>query len=146
LGNKVKKKNILFDSFKNGKGASPRYRFDYLLYDIKKAYQRAIYGYEDAAVFNLDTIFVERYIEIFKQFKNGMGHPNEMSYEEWQRNIQKMIDLLEIVDSEDFDFVGNKGQNYVDRKKLYNDWEQKKTQAKAEFFEMFELFFFDLWD
>lgn len=142
---KVKKKIILFRQFKDSKGAKLSVRLLMLSWDIQYAIERALYGYESIAVFDLDSTFTERYLEILKQFKEGCSYPAEMTYEEWQANIDIMIGFLKIMQENDFAYA----------KKLSNDsydWEAmrqfkaKKEQAKNEFFELFSLFFFDLWD
>lgn len=141
----VKKKVIFFEQFKRSKGARLRYRLKELYWDFRYAWDRMLYGYEPTAVFAMDLIFIERYTELFKQFKGGYSHPADMTYDEWQENIDTMIGFLEIMAQDEFSYARELGNGDYDWDAM-NEFKAKKEQAKNEFFELFSLFFFDLWD
>ena len=141
----AKKKNIFFAQFKYSKGARLRHRLKELKWDFIYAFERAVYGYEPTAVFALDSIFIERYIEILNQFKGGHSHPGDMTYEEWQSNIDTMIGFLKIMQEDEFNYAEKLPDGNYDWEAM-KQFKEKKEQAKNEFFELFSLFFFDLWD
>lgn len=141
---KRKRKIILFQNFQNLKGASFLYRLKSLKWDIQEMFQRAVYGFDESAVYNLDSHFIQTYLEILPRFKSGGSFPGDLDPDEWDGVIQKLIDYLEIMKEDEFDYT----------KELPNgdyDWDtlkafvHKKEKAKTDFFELFSMYFFDLW-
>lgn len=140
---KPKKKVIIFEEFRRLKGASFWYRLKALRWDVRDIFHRMVYGYEPTAVFAMDTVFIERYLEIMKQFKYGWSYPGEMSYKEWQKIIQSMIDYLEILAANEPSFFKEDGSYDKEKHAKYG---AERMRTKEEFFELFSLFFFDMWD
>lgn len=102
-------------------------------YKIKWGLQRCFKGYSDADVFELFSNFVDRYIKVLTDLKNHHnGYPgNGITDEDWENILQHMIDcLVTIRDNDDFTLKSDK----------------IRIKAKNEFMDLFNYWFFDLWD
>lgn len=101
--------------------------------EMKYAWQRAFRGYDDIELWNLDKVFVERYIEILnKWLENVNSYPPSMEYEEWEKILLEMKTLLEEINAE---FNSCKMENWP---LLY--------EKKDRFFKLFSENFYHLWD
>lgn len=102
-------------------------------YRIKWGLQRCFKGYSDADVFELFSNFVDRYIKVLTDLKNHHnGYPgNGITNEDWENILQHMIDCL--VTIRDTDDIVPKHSNI-------------RLKAKNEFMDLFNFWFFDLWD
>jgi len=135
---KFKKKKILkINPFHpDYKGARFRYRMSMVFSQIKFAFQRALYGYDNVELWNMDEIFISKYRRMLKNLlATSMSHPGELTEEQWKRVIGRMIELLEIMRTDEFDA---------------SEWTleaaKRKNLAKDQFFRLFSRWFWDLWD
>jgi hypothetical protein len=120
------------------KGARFRYRASSIVHQFKLAFQRALYGYDNAELWNMDECFVSRYRAIIEHLGvTTTSHPGELTEEQWKRILFRMIELLDIMNTDEFE-VG-----FPD---LVLEAIKKKNKAKDEFFRLFSKWFWDLWD
>lgn len=114
----------------------PIHKIKNLLYEIKYGFQRMFRGYDDREVFSLDFGFIDKYTEILQQFKeNTVGYPPDISEQEWNRILDRMIFLLlEIQNMYDEVDVDN-----------YDVSQEIIVKDKDEFFHLFSKYFFNLW-
>jgi len=118
---------------KENEGSRIRYKFRMFKHEMKCAWQRAFRGYDDIELWNLDKVFVERYIEILnKWLENVNSHPATITYEEWKSVLLEMKTLLEEINEE---FNSCKME----------DWPMLQ-EKKDRFFKLFSENFYHLWD
>ena len=154
-------------SWKRTKGCRLRHRISELRWDIKYAWRRAWKGYDARDVFAMNDMFVDRYKEILKDYKEchhclfnvpkeykGMLNNDYFNEEETDIIIDMMIYHLEMMN-----------EDYVERllygKNIYDDdydWSKDfniekyqriasiVSQNKNLFMELFRVFFWELWD
>jgi hypothetical protein len=137
---KFKRKTVLkINPFHSDyKGARFRYRASSIVNEFKLAFQRALYGYDNAELWNMDESFVSRYRAIIEHLGvTAMSHPGELTEEQWKRILLRMIELLDIMGIDEFK-VG-----FPD---LILEAAKKKNKAKDQFFRLFSKWFWDLWD
>ena len=128
----------------------PFYRFKSWLKDIYRktsyCFQRMFKGYDAVDTFELFAKFAERYENILKEYKaNHYGYPADMTLEEWEAVIDKMIYHLHYMN-----------ENNVEKelkKNVPEDWHPSSLtvykimeQHKNEFFVLFSKYFYNLWD
>lgn len=113
------------------------------------------HGYDIAATWNTDYWFIEIMQDILKEYlKHHVGIkcvdaslPKEKWNEEWEKIINRMIELLELMDESnpiyDFDYTDKPSDENV-RKMKEND--EKRYAYKDEFFQLFSKWFYYLWD
>ena len=72
---------------------------------IKWAWQRAIKGYCDFDIYELDTYHTNMMIKALRDFLNKtQSYPNDMDYDGWLHTIVKIADYLEeSIEDDDFD-------------------------------------------
>lgn len=153
-------------SWKETRGCSLKYKFKELYWNLKYAWRRAWYGYDDRNVFNMDAMFVEKYKEILKDYKKhhncyfnvpaeykDVFNKEYFDEEETYMIIDMLIFHLEMMDE---DFVEKKlyGKNiYDDDYNVNTDFSVEKAihvakivdQNKNLFMKLFNIFFWDLW-
>lgn len=118
----------LRSALKNCEGSSLWYKVKHLAYEIKIAWSRAWRGYDDTMWFSLDYHFVETYTVLITELRENLhGHPCDMTMEEWEGTLDKMLLLLSAMTDDDFDY----------------EWQE---DAKNEFFKLFSEHFYNLWD
>lgn len=107
-----------------------RARIKEVLFEIRLAWQRVWYGYDDTFWWDMDCTFVEIYLKLIKKFKNNLHScPYKMTEKEWKNILGEMAKFLEKMYNDDGDWVGD-----------------KEIEAKNEFFQLFSKYFYDLWD
>ena len=123
-----------------------RNKFREARHNIRYGFQRMFRGYDDIETYSLDTQFISRYTKIIKTFKDNLhGVPHNLTEEEWNNILDKMLFHLYYMDEENI------------YKELYKDIPDNwlvsfdTTAAimdhhKNEFFKLFSEHFYDLWD
>lgn len=103
-------------------------KFKFIKQEIKYAIQRAWIGYDKPSIWDIRYDFICLYKEKLFEFKKNLhSMPIGLSLQEWEKIIDKMISLLNIM------------QDEIDEYK-------KPSTAKDEFFDLFSKHFYDLWD
>lgn len=141
----------LKDFNKNFKGYSLWNKIKELFWQIRYAWQRAWRGYDNADVFNLDVEFTKRMLPILKNFKqDNIGcwydkiNNRWMTLEETNSIVQKMIDLLEHCDENEW---LDMNLNLIEDKdyELIKEIELKAYKNRKEFLKIFSEWFDCLW-
>ena len=103
-------------------------------YKIKYACQRARKDYDSRDIFSMDAKFVKRYLAILKDFQETKhGYPPQViTFENWSNIIQQMIDDLQFIDDNMYEYDTEKDNECIKR--------------KDHFFYLFSTYFFTLWD
>jgi hypothetical protein len=97
--------------------------------------QRDKYGFDNGEIFNLDKTFAKWVHKRLKRFiKVNMGHPAELTEEEWDIILHKMLNGFKIYLKLD-DYAFEKSEEYFLLKKEKSD----------EAFELFSKWHRDLW-
>ena len=80
---------------------------------IKWAWQRAIKGYCDFDIYELDTYHTNMMIKALRDFVNKtQSYPNDMDYDGWLHTIVKIADYLEeSIEDDDFDTAEIRTEN-----------------------------------
>lgn len=153
------------------------YRFSYIIFrpwklirltalEIKYAWQRVWRGWDDQEMWNYYSYFLKRTSQMLARLSaNPMGHPPELTYNEWQKTLmimaigfekaQKWIDH-ETRASEDlykrfgvFANVNDEIKKFKEETK-YEERHQKEMndleKIKDVAFELFNKWFWHLWD
>jgi len=117
-----------------------------IYWEIRYAVQRVYKGYDSVDVFEMYSMFIDRYYKILTRYKETMhGYPGTMSEKEWNDIIDKMLMHLYYMD-----------ENNI-KKELYKDipenWilslntvDSIMEKHKNEFFKLFSEYFYCLWD
>lgn len=153
-------------SWKELKGCSFRYRIKQLKWNLRYAWQRAWRGWDDVEVFNMDVSFIEKYKEILKYYRINhhclFNVPEEYRdiFNKWHFNdvetnviIDTMIFHLEMMNEDHVEKMLY-GKNVYDDDYDPKDYNIDKCkhissivdQNKNTFMELFNTFFWDLWD
>ena len=115
-------------------------------WQVRYAFQRMFKGYDVVDTFEMFYSFISRYRKVFKDYKeHHWGYPGELTNEEWEAIIDKMIHCLDMMD-----------EQYLE-KFLLEDMPEKYVVSpistyeimehyKNEFFELFSKYFYNLWD
>lgn len=160
----------LKDYWKNNKKNSLKWKLKNLRWELRYAWRRAWYGYDDIDVIEIDCSFIERYKVILKDFRKyhcGLFNvPEEyrdvfnkyfFNEEETDVIIDTMIYHLEMMDEDHVEKVLY-GMNIYDDEYSVEEYlntitpeRMKKVsfimnQNKEAFMRLFSLFFWDLWD
>jgi hypothetical protein len=156
----------LKDYWKDNKHNSLRWKIKNLRWELRYAWRRAWYGYDDMDIIEMNTTFIERYKAILKDYrKSHMGLfnvPEEyrdvynklfFDEEETDAIIDTMIFHLEMMDE---DYVEKKlyGKNVYDDDYKISEYTLERNkrifsvmnQNKEAFMKLFNIFFWDLWD
>lgn len=121
--------------FKDHKEQCLKHKLKDIYYEFKYAWQRAWRGYDDTEIFATNNTFMERYEAILSHsLKVHHGYPADMTNEEWEHVLIKMINLLKMMDEEEYE---------IDN---YEEIMLKTDKAKNDFFIMFSEHFWNLWD
>lgn len=141
------------------------YRFPYCLREIKNIphaikyrFQRAYKGFADCDTWSLDNYFIEVMKPALKYFKeNQNGHPYDLTEEEWNSILDRMIFLLSEMDVD----TCSQQNEYYENTDWVNDFDEETRKkavnrtieidkyidsCKDEFFKLFSEYFYSLWD
>ena len=128
----------------------PFYRVKRIIIDayweVRYGFQRMFNEFDSVDVFSMDTKFIQRYQKILKRYKeNHWGYPNDMTNEEWEGIIDKMIFHLYYMDEDNVikELEGVVPEGWTASHKIVSEVMDKH---KDEFFKLFSEYFFDLWD
>jgi uncharacterized protein YihD (DUF1040 family) len=156
----------LKDYWKNNKKNSLKWKLKNLRWELRYAWRRAWYGYDDIDVIEIGCSFIERYKVILKDFRkhhHGLFNvPEEyrdifnkyfFNEEETDAIIDIMIYHLEMMDEDCVEKVLY-GMNIYDddyeiAENMYERYKRISSvmnQNKEAFMKLFNLFFWDLWD
>lgn len=154
-------------AWKRTKGCRLKHRISELCWDIRYAWKRVWDGYDDRDIFAMHDMFREKYIEILKEYNKcrhclfnvpeqyrdvlGKFHFDD---EETDIIINMMIFHLEMMDDDYVEKILYGKNVYDDDYDVCKDWSVEKSmriadivdQNKRLFMEMFNVFFWELWD
>lgn len=128
----------------------PFYRFRghcrELRHIIKWAFQRMFRGYDDTETWELYYNFITRYKKILTRYrKKHCGYPGDLTEEEWDAIIDRMIHYLDMMDEQYVKKILCKDmpEDYVPSCATIHEI---NNRYKDEFFQMFSEWFYNLWD
>lgn len=102
------------------------------LYERKMRKQRGKKGYAESDLFSLDDYFIKTFKAALTEFKETtFGYPMDITFEEWQEYLDKMIFLLGEMEKI-YDVETEKESKYIEN-------------CKNEFFNMLKKRFWNLW-
>ena len=154
-------------AWKRTKGNSLKWRIKELYWDFRYALKRVWYGYDDRDIFAMNDMFRDRYIAILKeynknrhccwnvpeQYRDVLG---QLFFTDEQTNviIDTMIFHLQMTDEDHVEKVLYGKNVFDDDYDVSRDWSVEKAmhissivvQNKELFMEMFNMFFWELWD
>ena len=98
-------------------------------------------GYDEYATWETFYWFIDTMKPILQDYKKTMqGYPANMTEEEWNKIIDRMIELLDLMDENNKKYLAEEYRKYP----LKGDTEREI--AKNEFFKLFSEYFYNLWD
>lgn len=164
----------LRDYLKSKKASSLKHRIKNLRYELKYAWQRAWYGYDCMDWIEMFACFTERYKSLLKEYKENhyglFNVPeeyrdvfNKYFFDEVETDviIDTMIYHLEMMNEDYVEklLYGKNTNDYsLENIEEFNEYLKNNTiekmkcissivnQNKEAFMELFNLFFYDLWD
>ena len=110
--------------------------------------QRREKGYADCDVWEMRTWFVNTARPILMEmYEKVDNHPDELEFEQWRETIKRMAHLLALMDIWDDSTLRkelniNEDDKTADATARLNE---KRNEAKDEFFSLFNKWFYDLW-
>ena len=110
--------------------------------------QRREKGYADCDVWEMRTWFVNTARPILMEMSEKVdNHPDELEFEQWRETIKRMAHLLALMDVWDDSTLRkelniNEDDKTADATARLNE---KRNEAKDEFFSLFNKWFYDLW-
>ena len=110
--------------------------------------QRREKGYADCDVWEMRTWFVNTARPILMEMSEKVdNHPEELEFEQWRETIKRMAHLLALMDIWDDSTLRkelniNEDDKTADATARLNE---KRNEAKDEFFTLFNKWFYDLW-
>jgi hypothetical protein len=110
--------------------------------------QRREKGYADCDVWEMRTWFVNTARPILMEMAEKVdNHPDELEFEQWRETIKRMAHLLALMDIWDDSTLRkelniNEDDKTADATARLNE---KRNEAKDEFFSLFNKWFYDLW-
>ena len=117
-----------------------------LYYQVKYGFQRMFRGYDDREVFDIDMVFIDRYLKILKDFrKNHCGYPPSITNEQWDDILDEMIKHLTLMNENNIMSELKKGMP-DSFKPDYKTVREIMDKHKDEFFKLFSKWFYNLWD
>ena len=119
---------------------------DNTYWNICYGLQRMLKEYDSVDVFSMDTKFIRRYQKILAEYKiTHWGHPSDMTNEEWEDIIDKMIFHLYYMDEDNVETELEDAvpEGWAVSRKAVSEVMDKH---KDEFFKLFSEYLFDLWD
>lgn len=113
----------------------------YKEFERKMAKQRARKGYCDLDVWNIDTFIEDRLYNILKEFKKKhMTYPMDITSEEWNDILSRMIFLLEEMNEDTCSIKAS-----LDDKESYIRQSEYIYKCKDEFYDLLKKWHYDLW-
>ena len=114
----------------------------------KFQHQRAKKGYADCDVWEMRTWFIDTARPILMEmYEKVDNHPHGLTFEKWREILKRMVHLLAIMDIWDDSALrqelGIPEEYKSDHVPVRLN--EKRMDAKEEFFSLFNKFFFDLW-
>lgn len=115
-------------------------------FNFRQRCQRFRRGYASSDVWDLDHWFISTLKPMLTDMlKTYNSHPGEITAEEWEAILREMIDCLTLMDAD----AAQKALGLTDA-----EWSVEKHQRtkatmeenKKRFFELFEKWFYNLWD
>lgn len=98
-------------------------------------------GYDEYATWETFYWFIDTMKPILQDYKRTMqGYPANMTEEEWNKIIDRMIELLNLMDERNEKYLAEEYSKYP----LKGDTEREI--AKNKFFKLFSEYFYNLWD
>ena len=123
-------------------------KFDEKIMENQFKRQRREKGYADCDVWEMRTWFVNTARPILMEMSEKVdNHPDELEFEQWRETIKRMAHLLALMDIWDDSTLRkelniNEDDKTADATALLNE---KRREAKDEFFSLFNKWFYDLW-
>jgi hypothetical protein len=112
---------------------------------IKFGFQRMFRGYDNSDCWAFKWNFIERNYKLIKHFKNNcVSYPCNMTEEEWDEILGRMIKCLEMMD-EDKVTEHLKQQMPDGWRPTTNSVYEIMERHKNEFFDLMKKHFYDLW-
>lgn len=105
-------------------------------------------GYADCDVWEMRSWFVNTARPILLEMhENVDNHPNELTFEQWREILWRMAHLLELMDIWNDSALRKELQmpEHATGNDVTFRLNEKRNEAKNEFFSLFNKWFFDLW-
>ena len=118
------------------KGCSLKYKIKYRLAEIKEAGQRALKGYANYQIYNINTWFVVNITHLLHDLLlNLHSYPYGMTYDEWKAILAEMYECFRCnIDEKTNDFI------------IDFDCDKEKQKKLQQGLELFVKYFYQLWD
>lgn len=115
-------------------------------FDRKMAKQRAKKGYCDLDVWNINTFIEEKLVAMLKEFiKQNDGYPSELTPDEWNNILNRMIFLLTEMNEETCSMQFAIGNTVADSGKRYMEICEYRNNCKNEFYDLLKEWHWALW-
>ena len=112
----------------------------------KYARQRARWGFSSYDVWDMDHCFIDTLKPMMEQMlRTYNSHPGEITAEEWEDTLREMIACLTLMDED----AAKEHLGLSDEAWSVEKHQQIKAtmfENKKRFFELFEKWFYNLWD
>ena len=113
--------------------------------DLRWRWQRFRWGYAWPDAWEIDTWFMRTAKPLLQNLlENHSSHPGDMTNEEWEAVLQEMIRCLELMDYKTAEAY--LGRSATGNKPSYHAVVDCIMEHKHRFFELFDDYFFALWD
>jgi len=115
-------------------------------WDFRERCQRFQRGYSRSDVWDLDHWFISTLKPMLElMLKTHNSYPNGITNEEWEAILQEMIDCLTLMDEDTAqEHLGITFENWTVEK--HQRTADTMEENKKRFFELFEKWFYNLWD
>ena len=101
------------------------------------------YGYDEYATWETFSWFTDTMRSVLTNYhKNHCGYPVEMSEAEWDKTIDRMIELLDLMDDGNPKYDEEEYDGGSGLQRQHTEMEA----AKDEFFALFSKYFYNMWD
>ena len=129
---------------------TPFYRIRRFFYDrwfnFRQRCQRFRRGYADSDVWDMDHWFIDTLKPMIEQMlRTYNSHPGEITAEEWEDTLREMIACLTLMDEDAAkDHLGLADEAWSVEK--HQQIKATMFENKKRLFELFEKWFYNLWD
>ena len=121
------------------------YRVTNAFCNLRWRWQRFRWGYAWPDAWEIDTWFVRTAKPLLQNLlDNHSSHPGDMTDEEWEDILWEMIRCLELMDYKTAE--ARLSRSETEDKPSYNAVVDCIMEHKHRFFELFDDYFFQLWD